>query len=128
VSTELTLDLPLAQVNNSNQRKHWTKTAANRSLMRTIAGLEARDLTPVTGPVHLWVVFTFPDKRQRDLDNFEVKGAIDGIVDAGVLPDDNTRQVVAVTRTVGKGRSEKGRVRIRFVITDQHVPFSEDAA
>lgn len=117
--TELTLTMPAAQVNNSNRRQHWSLTAANRSLMRTMAGIEGRRLAQVAGPVHLVAEFEFPDRRVRDLDNFEIKGAIDGLVDARVLPDDDRTRLVAVTRRTGPGRSPKGRIRIHITLTEE---------
>ena len=48
-------------------------------------------LEPMRGRVRLTATFTFPQKRRRDMDGLmaRLKGVIDGIVQAGVLEDDD---------------------------------------
>src|SRR5690348_8821902 len=76
---------------NSNDRLHhavranrtrlWREAAAVRS---AAAGLEQYDHAHVTAVCH------FTDKRRRDAGNWypTAKAALDGCVDAGLLPDD----------------------------------------
>lgn len=94
-----------AELHNSNHRGHWTIPARKRAAMRRHAGNIAQAAVrahgPIPGPVTLTITFDFPNQRRRDLDNIEVKGLIDGIVDAGLVTDDNADTIVAVTRTRG---------------------------
>lgn len=46
-------------------------------------------------PVAMFITWTFPDHRRRDLDNqsFAIKFVQDALVDAGVFPDDNIKVI-----------------------------------
>ena len=114
--TTITLVLPLAKVNNSNTREHYMVKARKRAAMREAMRLLARDATPVHGKVRLLVGFAFPDRRHRDLDNLEIKGAIDGLVDAGVIEDDRSTVLTAVTRWRMEHKSEWKYVELRFEV------------
>lgn len=46
-------------------------------------------------------------KRPTDADNISAKAAIDGIVKAGILSDDNHKIVKSVTHSQEKGEPEK---------------------
>jgi crossover junction endodeoxyribonuclease RusA len=51
---------------------------------------------PALPQVKLYATVYFPDQRRRDLDNYfpgVFKPALDGLVAAGVIPDDDTRYV-----------------------------------
>ena len=114
--TTITLTLPLASVPNSNDRGHWSIGARKRRAMREAMGLLARGATPVHGRVRLKVGFAFPDRRHRDLDNYEIKGAIDGLVDAGVIDEDRSTVLVSVTRWRMEHKSEWKYVELRFEV------------
>lgn len=117
MTTTITLTLPLASVPNSNDRRvHWAVLARKRRAMREATGLLARGAKPVPGRVRLKVGFAFPDRRHRDLDNLEIKGAIDGLVDAGVIEDDRSTVLTAVTRWRMEHKSEWKYVELRFEI------------
>src|SRR5690606_23075017 len=109
--------LPLVSVPNSNDRRvHWAVLARKRRAMREAMGRVAADAKPVPGKVRLLVGCAFPDKRHRDLDNLEIKGAIDGLVDAGVIEDDRSTVLTAVTRWRMEHKSEWKYVELRFEI------------
>lgn len=57
--------------------------------------------TKYTGkfPVELTFIAHFKNKR-KDLDNFRIKGIIDGLVSAGVIPNDNTNYIQKITLKV----------------------------
>lgn len=50
----------------------------------------AAAVPPIAPPARVWAEFTFPTNHRRDTGNLypTVKALVDGIVDAGVLPDD----------------------------------------
>lgn len=81
-----------------NERLHWAARAERvktwRHATRAHAHLqliEPKDL----GPSLVQVAFRFPQKRRRDPHNYfaTVKPIIDGLVDAGVWPDDTPAHV-----------------------------------
>lgn len=108
------LVLPVTELHNSNHRGHWSVGSKKRRAMREAAERACVDLPAIPGPVTLTITFAFPDRRHRDLDNVEVKGAIDGAVDAGVLSDDRATVLTAVTRRPSENRSPKGYVVLGF--------------
>lgn len=95
---ELVVDVPRAWWLTSNQRlDRWTKaehTRDLRALARTEAAAQAlpRGLHRVRIIAHL----TYPDHRRRDANNAHptTKALIDGLVDYGLIPDDNDRHLV----------------------------------
>lgn len=113
-----TLVWPLSRMNNPNRRgQHWARVAKWRAEMRQAAHDTATGLEPITGTCELTVTFAFPDRRPRDLDNYEIKGAIDGAVDAGLITDDRSTVLRSVTRRIGAGRSPRGFVVMVFDFT-----------
>jgi len=109
-----TLTIPIERLHNSNHRSHWAVTAGKRTLMRNMARAACVDLRPIPGPVELDVTFAFPDRRNRDIDNTEIKAGIDGAVDARVLTDDRSTVLRAVTRRPADVLSPKGYAVITF--------------
>lgn len=108
------LALPMAGLHNTNHRDHWRVIARKRAGMREAAFYAAKTLDPIPGPVSLTVTFAFPDRRARDLDNYEIKGAIDGCVDAGLLSDDRSTILRSVTRKPADALSPKGYAVLVF--------------
>ena len=102
-----------------NDRMHWAGRAGLTSLWRQTAHhYTRRNLTrfpaePV--PSNVLVTFEVTDpNRRRDPSNAmpTVKALVDGITDAGVWPDDNSRWV-----TVIEPRYVKGTNRVLIEIT-----------
>jgi len=112
--TTFRLTLPTADLHNSNHRGHWSIKSRKRAAMREAARRAAVDLEPITGSVDLVVTFGFPDRRGRDLDNVEIKGAIDGAVDAGVISDDRRQVLRSITRRAAEALSPRGYVVLTF--------------
>ncbi len=85
----------------ANERAHWRRRAERSKYWRQRAYLEATsairrgDLEPLTW-AHFTVDVAWPDKRRRDVANVHptVKAIVDGLVDAGVLPDDDDRHLM----------------------------------
>ncbi|MCT1363337.1 hypothetical protein [Microbacterium sp. p3-SID131] len=88
--TVLTFDWPRPPL-NANQRLHWAQKAKLTRQIRewTDALAGANDIAPKT---HVTVQLTWvvTDKRRRDSDNIypTFKAMCDGLVDAGIVPDD----------------------------------------
>lgn len=104
---------------NANQRHHWTKRRDLTRYWRLAANAEARR-EGIRGLDRAHVVVTYhrADRRTFDPANLAPtsKAIVDGLVDAGVWPDDNYRHVIGPDERYG----EPG-VR-RIVVTIEVVP------
>lgn len=73
-----------------NGRMHWaTKARITREVRGYVAGM-AIYRKPNQQPIHVTLVYVPRDSRRRDRDNLvaTLKPCIDGLVDAGIVPDD----------------------------------------
>jgi hypothetical protein len=93
---------------NSNDRKHRQAeaklTALWREAGRASAGLV--DVVPYAGPVHIFAHVWKPRGGRYDPNNLwpTVKAAVDGLVEAGFLVDDDHKHVIGPDmRHGGKG-------------------------
>jgi crossover junction endodeoxyribonuclease RusA len=94
--------LTVPQVGNwlsANDREHPMKRARRVKEWRTAAGWLGRDVGAVETPVHVTFVFKRRSSRRWDVENLAptAKAIMDGLRDAGVLPDDDTTNVPVVT-------------------------------
>lgn len=87
-TVELPPGLPLL---NANRRVHWRKRAELTKTIREAAYLLAQGNVPALQRARIVVEYRPPDRRRRDAGNLapSAKAAVDGLVDAGVLPDDS---------------------------------------
>lgn len=105
----LTIPAPAPWV-SANRRGHWAKTSRHMRAWRDAAHLHARALTPMpvyTEPVVITAVVHRTTRRIADPANLlggSVKAAIDGLVDAGVLPGDDPRYVAETRIRAGEVR------------------------
>lgn len=86
-----------------NQRFGWRKVATRRRHIRTTVCLAARIARRAAGipqADHITVQLHYrpPDRRKRDAPNLTAssKPAVDGLVDAGLVPDDTPEHVTEV--------------------------------
>lgn len=100
---------------SANGREHWRPKAAATRTIRDTAHLAAKGnlalrramLAARGGPVmeraHVLAVLHPTDRRRRDPANVypAVKAALDGIVDAGVLADDDSTRVIGPDMRLG---------------------------
>ena len=97
----ITLTIPAGEWLSSNQRLHWaqkarrTRSIRTRAFMLGLAALRAGDVTAHPGKTHVHVLVAYQTARKADPPNAypSVKAAIDGLVDAGIFPDDNSEHV-----------------------------------
>ena len=107
-AVSLDLPWPPAALNPNRARSlHWTARHGAAKQYRSDCFLTAKARTgwlrrnkapvpmPLPAPVSATVTFWMPDRRRRDLDNLlaAMKPAWDGLVDAGLLADDNADQL-----------------------------------
>ncbi|MFC7723443.1 RusA family crossover junction endodeoxyribonuclease [Nonomuraea recticatena] len=81
---------------NSNDRMHWRKEAPlKKNLRQTACWLARAAKIPSMKRASIIAVYEPPDRRRRDPANLypSWKAVVDGIVDAGVLPDDNAEHL-----------------------------------
>lgn len=82
----------------------WAVTHRIIAEWRTCAGYAAlRAHLPTLARAYMLAEFRFPDRRRRDPANWypTVKACIDGIVDAGVLPDDSHDRLIGPDMRMG---------------------------
>lgn len=82
---------------SANQRLHWARRARLTADVRNATALLARQAgVPAMGRCEVTLVWTVTDKRRRDTDNLypTLKAACDGLVDAGIVPDDTPEFMV----------------------------------
>jgi len=123
--TTLTIEIPRALLISANDRMHWREKARRTAALRILGALSALGLPlgyGITGPVTLTVTVTYPPlARRRDAANLSgtVKGLLDGAVtDAGLLPDDNDRVIVATTYQASADKGITGVWRFRLDFTE----------
>src|SRR5690625_3063303 len=89
----VTIRVDPGSILTANRRLHWTQRSARTKTVRTTAGFEARAQRMPRGLGRARVVarVDYPDRRARDAHNLmpTLKAAVDGLIDAGLLPDDN---------------------------------------
>ena len=91
---------------NENQRLHWGKRSRLVAAIRNNAGWAARRARiPRLEKAHIvYVVHPSPRLRRRDPGNWapSAKAAVDGLVDAGVLEDDNSTRLTGPDPRLGE--------------------------
>ena len=124
--TVLTLTIPDAWWMTSNQRLHWADKARRTANVRHLAAMlsRARNL-PQFEVVHVTAFVQYPTAGRADPGNSAptVKAAIDGLVDACVVPDDDHAHVIGPDYRREVGKCQRGTHVVRLVLTGQEVPF-----
>lgn len=115
---EVTLDIHKQYwwTSNAERRMHWAVRAEKVRIVREMAHVRSRRLEPMEKAA-VTVTACYPSRRHtQDVSNIAgtvSKAVIDGIVtDAGVLPDDDSDHVVAVTYRRGPDTGKPGWYRL----------------
>jgi len=127
MTTTLTFTIPADLWLSANDRPHWApkakRTAALREYGRfnAVAGMATRPL----GPCHVAAFIGYPRSGRADPANAAptVKALIDGLVDAGVWPDDDSTYVIGPTYLRDKASGQAGVHTVRLVLTPQDLPW-----
>lgn len=103
-----TIELPPGLVLlTANERPHWSRRASVAGGIRVAAATLAR-AAQIPASEQAWITVVLHPHNGRRLDPHNwgpsAKAAIDGLVDAGILPDDDWRHLLAVTFLLGPTR------------------------
>lgn len=107
---EAVIRLAAADVLSLNQRKHWAQASGKRRAIRQLAEQTARfSRAPHLQRARLVIHVAFPDRRRRDPHNYmaTAKPIVDGLVDAGVLPDDDHTHLAGPDMRAAKDLTRK---------------------
>jgi hypothetical protein len=107
VTLELTIPAPCDWI-NSNQREYRMEVARRVKLWRATAFLWARRCPAVDGPVRIVCTFHKTRGGRWDAGNLypTAKAIVDGLVDAGVLVDDDNTRVIGPDMRAGDKRDK----------------------
>lgn len=115
--------VPRGDVLTANQRLHWAQRAKRSRMVRQMGHAQAattlmRNPAGVLDRAHITVTVSWPDKRRRDVHNImpTIKAAIDGIVDAGMLPDDSDAHLIGPDLRVSSEKALPGFVEFEFEV------------
>lgn len=79
----------------NGRASHWAKSRAKIKVLEALkVALQQANLQPMEPPIVMRARFTYPVERRRDDDNLAtgvLKVLRDGLVKAGVVPEDNTK-------------------------------------
>lgn len=90
---------------NANQRQHWRTKAKITRNIRIAAMFCAKNVrVPALARAQIVAEYRPPNRRRRDVHNLypSAKAAVDGLVDAGVLPDDSDAYLVGPDMRLGE--------------------------
>lgn len=106
----LTFTIPPSQWLTANGRYHWATKARATKALRQRARIEAQRHTPLQTPVHTTAIIGYKTAGRADPANANptVKALIDGIVDAGIIPDDDARHLIGPDFRLGEPHGQKG--------------------
>jgi hypothetical protein len=128
VTTQLAITIPAALWMSANQRLHWADKAKRTRGIRQLAYTTARvQKIPAHDVTHVAAFIGYPRGGKADPANAAptVKAAIDGMVDAGVWPDDDSLHVIGPTFLRDQTTGVAGVHTIRLVLTPQEIPWEK---
>ena len=116
----LTLLLERGEWMSANDRTDFRKLARAKRRVREMAeGIALLQRAPAMPAARLLVVVGYPSRRRADPDNAQpvVKAAVDGLVDAGVLPDDDHEHLIHAGFRRAPELAPPGRHLVRLHLT-----------
>ena len=100
---------------NANHRGHWAVKARRTKAWRTAAGyLAARARLGAHDQVHITAHIHKRTRRKYDAHNLQptLKAIVDGLVDAGLVPDDTNEHVTGPDARMGEARPDQPGVTL----------------
>lgn len=128
--TTLTFTIPADLWLSANQRLHWAPKAKRTKALRSIGwgiALNGGEQIDHLGPTHVAAFIGYPRNGKADPANAAptIKALIDGMVDAGVWPDDDSTHVIGPTYLRDPKSSTPGAYTVRLVLTPQDIPWTD---
>jgi crossover junction endodeoxyribonuclease RusA len=112
---------------SANDRRHWADKAKRTKGLRQLGYYELPNelLSANLGTTHVAAFIGYPRNGRVDPANAAptVKALIDGMVDAGVWPDDDSTYVIGPTYLRDKASGQAGVHTVRLVLTPQDIPW-----
>ena len=111
------IEFPMpAPLMSMNDRQHWRPQRIRAKAWRTASHLYSLGKGPF-GPSLIEVVLPVPDKRRRDPHNYAptLKHIVDGLVDAGLWPDDTPEFVRTLEPTLAV--CPRTRMTVKVIVT-----------
>lgn len=112
----------------ANERIHWRVRHDRTKTIRTAVTRTARALKiPLLDHVRVQLHYAPGDNRRRDEDNLTTtsKPSFDGLVDAGIVPDDTAAWMTKLMPVIHPGR---GRRQLWLVVEAVDAPMSRPIA
>lgn len=119
-SVTISLDVFAHEILTANQRLHWAEKARRTRVIRQRARYAKRGpehYVPM-GRARCVAYVTYRDRRRRDSANVAptLKACIDGVVDSGLLPDDDNDHLIGPDiRVTEPNPGQRGYLHIRLV-------------
>lgn len=124
MSTQITFTIPRSLWLTANGRYHWADKARRTRTLRQVAKAEARNHDPM-GTVHVAAFIGYLTEGRADPANCGVvKPLLDGLVDGGLLADDDSTHVIGPTFLRDPKSPTPGHYTVRLVLTSQEVPWT----
>lgn len=116
---EVTVDVPDGLWMTSNMRLHWARTAERSRGLRYL-GLCAVRHVPAMARAHIVCTIAYPGGGRADPANAwpTIKPLVDGMVDAGMLPDDNSHCLIGPDMRRAPHRAPKHHHHITVTIEE----------
>jgi len=96
---------------NANDRLHWSRKMERTAALRMLGRNLGQQLDPAAGRVLVVYTLGMLDRQRRDPANWQpsAKAWTDGLVDAGVFPDDSDAHVEGPILGIGELSPEASR-------------------
>jgi crossover junction endodeoxyribonuclease RusA len=122
--TALTFTIPKSLFLSANDRPHWAVKMRMVRELRRMGLIRGHDVEP-QGTTHVAAFIGYLRNGKADPANAAptVKALIDGLVDAGVWPDDDSTHVIGPTYLRDPKSTTPGHYTVRLVLTSQEVPW-----
>lgn len=118
---EIVIDVPKALwFTSNNLRGSWRKWSPKIKQLRAMGCAHATFKGPPMQKVRLLVTVGYPTNTRADVPNVAgtvVKALLDGITDAGVIPDDDSKHIISTTYERGP-KCVKDTHRVAFLIQE----------
>jgi crossover junction endodeoxyribonuclease RusA len=110
---------------SANDRRHWADKAKRTKGLRQLGFVTTLGMGLLLSTTHVAAYIGYPRNGRSDPSNASdtVKPLIDGMVDAGVWPDDDSTYVIGPTYLRDKASGQAGVHTVRLVLTPQEVPW-----